>query len=277
MPELPDIEALRLYLLDQGILGRSLSGVTVLWHRAVRRPSSEAFVERATGCRIDGLRRRAKYLVFKLHRASGEPDLSMIVHLGMTGALVFRPSDLEPPRYTWTIFHLDGPRDLCFPDPRKLGKLWLVEDENEIFAGLGPEPLDTAFTTEELGRRLAGRTAPVKALFCDQSVVAGIGNIYADEVLFAAGIHPLTRGGDISERDVERLHRAIAELLPAATVRLSGLIKNGTPPTESERGLEGLVVPRSEGEPCSACGTPVERVTIRGRSSYFCPRQQGWP
>ena len=103
MPELPDIEALRLYLLDQGILGRSLSGVTVRWDRAVRRPSAKAFVERATGCRIDGLRRRAKYLVFELRGASGEPGLSMIVHLGMTGSLILRSPDLEPPPYTWTI------------------------------------------------------------------------------------------------------------------------------------------------------------------------------
>ena len=159
-------------------------------------------------------------------------------------------------------------------DPRKFGAIRLVPDEGPALAGVGPEPLDPEFTAEGLTQRLARRKAPVKALLCDQAVLAGIGNIYADEVLFLAAIHPLKTGADLSPKHIQGLHRAIASRLAEAVDLLAPLAGRAGPPTEAEEGLERLLVPRSEGAPCGQCGAPIERVTVRGRSSYFCPRCQ---
>ena len=164
--------------------------------------------------------------------------------------------------------------ELCFVDPRKLGAMWLVKDEMEVLAGLGPEPLAPEFTLEVLGQRLSGRAAPIKALLCDQAVVAGIGNFYGDEVLFLAGIHPLTPGRLTSKVQLRRLHEAIVARLAEATEQLVPLVGCGGPPTEAERSPDALLMPRTEGATCSRCGTPVRRIVLRGRSSYFCPRCQ---
>ena len=159
-------------------------------------------------------------------------------------------------------------------DARKLGEMWLVEDEQQVFPDLGPEPLEPEFTSQVLGRQLSRRSAPVKALLCDQAVVAGIGNIYADEVLFLARVHPLRLGRDLSEGDIDRLHHAMVTRLPEATSLLAPLAGRGGPPAEGRQGLKLLLVPRSEGSPCPGCGTPIKRIAVRGRGSYFCGRCQ---
>jgi len=191
----------------------------------------------------------------------------------MTGSLLVKEAGLERPRYTRNVLVLEDNRELCFVDPRKLGVMWLVGDEVDVLAHLGPEPLAPAFTPEVLVQRLSGRTAPVKALLCDQSIVAGIGNIYADEVLFFSGVRPLRPGRLLSPADVQRLHSAIVGRLTEAVQQLSHLAGTG-PATESPEGRERLLVPRSDGSPCGTCATPISRVVVRGRSSYFCPRCQ---
>ena len=272
MPELPDVESTRRYLVSQGLLGRTVSGVELLWPRALRTPSPDEFESGISGRRIRDIRRRAKYLILAL---DGRPDRSLILHLRMTGSLVVVPAGQERPRYTRNVILLEGGIDLCFVDSRKLGMMWLVQDEDEVLAGLGPEPLDPSFTPDVLAGRLAGRDAPVKALLCDQAVVAGLGNIYADEVLLLAGVHPLKTGSQMSAEEVRLLHGAIVTRLPEATDLLMPLVAGGRPPTEAEQGLELLALPRSEGLPCKRCDTPVKRIPVRGRSSYFCPRCQG--
>ena len=271
MPELPDVETVRRYLISQDLVGRTIAGAQILWTRAVRSPSEEDFRSEVSGRRITDIRRRGKYLILDL---AGDPTLVLVLHLGMTGSLQLKETGPERPRHTRNVLLLDGGAELCFVDPRKLGAMWLVTDEVDVTASLGPEPLDPAFTPELLSQRLSGRTAPVKALLCDQGVVAGIGNIYADEVLFASGIHPLRQGGLLAPDETQRLHRAIVDRLAEAIQQLAPVAAGVDPATESPEGRELLLVPRSEGVPCRVCDAPISRVAVRGRSSFFCCRCQ---
>ena len=271
MPELPDVEATRRYLVSQGLVGVTITEAELLWSRAVREPSDREFKSWVAGCRVEEVRRRAKYLILGL---KGRSPCSLLLHLRMTGSLQIQKAEDKRPRYTRNILYLDDGRELRFVDPRKLGAMWLVEDEDEVLSGLGPEPLDPEFTPQALGDQLSPRNAPVKALLCDQSVVAGIGNIYADEVLFLARVHPLKLGRELSEQDIEALHQAIVTRLREATEILAPLAAGGSPPTEGREGLKHLLVPRSEGPPCGGCRESIRRTVVRGRSTYFCPRCQ---
>ena len=271
MPELPEVEAVSRYLVDQGLVGRTITGVELLWHRAVRTPSVEEFKSDICGRRIQDVRRRAKYLVLPLGNRS---ERTLLLHLRMTGSLRVLEAGSERPRYTRNVFFLDGGVELCFADSRKLGILWLVKDEAEVLAGLGPEPLDAEFTADVLGRQLSGHRAPVKALLCDQTIIAGIGNIYADEALYLAGIHPLTGAAEVSPDNLRKLHGAIVTRLAAATELTIPLVARGGLFNEGDQGSDRLVLPRAEGAPCNKCGGPIKRVIVRGRSSYFCPACQ---
>ena len=195
MPELPDVEAVRRHLVSQGLVGRTIAGGELFWPNAVREPSAEGLQLEVSGYRILDIRRRAKYLIFDL---DGRPSRKLILHLGMTGSLLLQPAAEDRPRYTRNVFVLSDDSELRFVDPRKFGAIRLVPDDGPLLADVGPEPLDAEFTADVLSQRLTRRKAPVKALLCDQSVVAGIGNIYADEVLFQAGIHPLKAGADLA-------------------------------------------------------------------------------
>ena len=159
----------------------------------------------------------------------------------MTGSLIVQPTGQDLPSHTRNILLLQDGFEVCFADPRNLGSMRVVEDEASLFRELAPEPLDPVFTPKALADRLSGKAAPIKALLCDQALVAGIGNIYADEALR------------------QRLTEDIAALEPMA-----GSV---SPPTESESGLQQLLVPRSEWEPCTRCGCPIRRRTVRGRGT----------
>ena len=148
--------------------------------------------------------------------------------------------------------------------------LWLVEDESELTSMLGPEPLESEFTPDLLGQILSKKMVPVKAILCDQKLIAGIGNIYADEVLFISNIHPLTPGKEISESKVSVLQESIVSSLSKAVEKLDRLVQQGRSLTEPYEGSITLRVPRKIGDLCSSCGTNIQRVQIRGRSTYFC-------
>ena len=271
MPELPDVEALRLYLVSMGLVRRTITEVELDWPQAVRAPSAGEFKSDISGRSILEIGRRAKYLVLEL---DGRPSRTLILHLRMTGSLVVQKGGEERPSYTRNTLLLEGGEELCFVDPRKLGKMWLVEAEDEVLAGLGPEPLDPAFTPELLAQRISHRGTPVKALLCDQATIAGIGNIYADEILFLAGIHPLRRGRETSSREIHRLHQAIVRRLSEATKVMVPVVAARSTPPDGGQGLKLLLLPRSEGAPCNECGATVQRITVRARGTYFCPRCQ---
>ena len=265
MPELPEVETIKNELIPH-VIGHSITGVTLFDEKLVHQPSVKEFCSRLIGQKITGVERRGKYLIFDL--ASGE---ALIIHLRMSGSLLLKP----PERFTRAILHLEGGTELYFRDPRKFGVMWLVADKNAVISKLGPEPLEADFTPKILAQRLSGRTAPIKAMLCDQSFVAGIGNMYADEVLFLAGIHPLRPGKSLSPEEIERLHRAIQQVLAAAINNKGASVESYFRPS-GEIGTAHLQfkVAHRRGESCPICGTPLERFPVRNRGSYFCPRCQ---
>lgn len=270
MPELPEVETIRNELLPH-VVGRVISGVTLFWEGIVRQPGAEEFRLRLVGRRIAGLSRRGKYLIFSL-----DGDEALVVHLKMTGSLLLKPNASEPERFTRAILHLADGVEIHFRDPRKFGVMWLTRDTDAIVGRLGPEPLTADFTPEVLARRLSNRSAPIKALLCDQGFVAGIGNMYADEALFAAKIHPLRPGGSLSRDEVERLYGAIQKVLWAAIGNKGASVENYFRPG-GELGtahFEFQVAHYLSGKSCPVCGHPLERIAVRHRGTYFCPACQ---
>jgi len=267
MPELPEVETIKNELLPH-VLGRCVVGVTLLWEGIARQPEAKNFCSRLIGQRLTGLTRRGKYLLFNL--SSGE---ALVIHLKMTGSLLLKPAQAEAGRFVRAVIHLDNKTGIHFRDPRKFGVMWLVKDADAIVGKLGPEPMPDSFTPGLLARRLARRTAPIKALLCDQGCIAGIGNMYADEALFRAGIHPLRPGGSLHPEEVRRLHRAIKKVLKAAIGRKGASVRNYLRPdgTLGTAHFQFQVAHRLGGELCPVCGTKIERITVRNRGTYFCP------
>ena len=194
----------------------------------------------------------------------------------MTGSLLLKPALDEPGKFIRAILRLDNEISLHFRDPRKLGVMWLVKDKNSIVSKLGPEPLEANFTPQLLAQRLTKRTAPIKALLCDQSFVAGIGNMYADEALFAARIHPLRPGGSLSGEEIKLLHSSIRQVLWAAIgdkgASVDTYFRPGGEPGTAH--FQFQVAHRLSGKSCPVCSTPIQRIPIRNRGSYFCPNCQ---
>ena len=271
MPELPEVETIKNELIPH-VVGHRITGIDLLWKGIVRQPPPEEFCSRLAGQKVTGVQRRGKYLIFTLGHGV------WILHLKMSGSLLVKPAWDKPDKYTRAIFHLNQGTGLYFRDVRKLGVMWLVQDENEIVGKLGPEPLEDAFTPQVLADILSRRSAPIKALLCDQEAIAGIGNMYADEALFAARINPLRRGGSLSREEIERLHHAIKEVLLTAIGNKGASILNYyRPGGELGSAHFDFKVAHRRDEPCPVCGTPIERIAIRNRGTYFCPKCQPLP
>ena len=272
MPELPEVETVKNELTPH-IVGHCVTGVTLFWEGIVRQPSVEEFYSRLIGQEITGIARRGKYLIFSL--SSG--DL-LIIHLKMSGSLLVSQDSSPPPKYTRAVINLDKGTNVFFRDPRKFGLMRLVKDDNSIVSKLGPEPLEDSFTPQVLAQRLAKRKAPIKALLCDQNLVAGIGNMYADEALFAAKIHPLRSGESLTTDEVERLHHAIQQVLWSAIGNKGASIANYYRPNgKLGTAHSQFKVAHRGGQTCPVCNTPIQRLPIRNRGSYFCPKCQPEP
>jgi formamidopyrimidine-DNA glycosylase len=271
MPELPEVETIVAELRPH-LIGRRIVASDVLWPRTLAAPDRAGFIERLQGGQITGLGRRGKYLLFGLD--SGD---TLIIHLRMTGRLEIVPGDsptrMGPHVRAW--FDLSGGECLVFADARKFGRIWLAHDPEEQLGALGPEPLDWEFDAGSLARRIRGRRVAIKALLLDQSVVAGIGNIYADEALFLAGIHPLRPGGSLSDDEVERLHTAIRQVLREAISQQGTTLRDYRPPYSPEGAYRNhLRVYQQTDLPCPRCGAPIRRIRVTQRSTHFCPRCQ---
>ncbi len=292
MPELPEVETIKNELAPH-LVGRRFAGVSLPYPGAVKRPSPEEFRRLLTGRQVAGLGRRGKYLIINLDEGlsprgnpTGAPDearselpghsqheIAFIIHLRMTGALLLTPPQPDP--WARAVFRLDDGAEIVFSDRRKLGALWLVEDENEVVGKLGPDALDPGFTARVLAQRLSGREAPIKALLLDQGLLAGVGNMYADEALWAARIHPLRKGKGLSPGDGERLFRAIRLVLETAIESKGASISTyRRPGGELGSAQNGFKVAHLGGRPCPECATPIQRLAVRNRGSYFCPRCQ---
>ena len=271
MPELPEVETIRRDL-EPCIVGCAITAVRITPDAVplIDGASPADFARRLKGRRIEALSRRGKYLI--LHLSGG---LHLIVHLRMTGALLCRDGRAPADRYLRAVLALDDGTELRFADLRKLGRLRLAADPNEVVGRLGPEPLDAAFTAAALRQAIGMRRAPIKAVLLDQRALAGLGNIYADEALFAARIHPLRRADTLSEAENRRLHRSIRRVLRNALDNRGASFRDYV----DGGGREGrhqfhVKVFRRTGRPCYVCGAEIGRIKLGGRSTHFCPRCQ---
>jgi formamidopyrimidine-DNA glycosylase len=269
MPELPEVETIRRELAPK-IEGHRFIEVFLLCPQMVRHPSSEEFRRCLLEQTIQELTRRGKYLIFRLQ--SGK---ALILHLRMSGALLLKRTPAKVDPYTQAIFHLDNSLQIHFCDRRKLGTMELVADEAEVTSRLGPEPLESDFSPEMLAQRLSQHKAPIKAMLLDQKVLAGLGNMYADEALFSAHIHPLREANSLKKEEAEQLHRAIVEVLTSAIDNKGASVDTYLRPG-GEPGNQQFYfrVAHRRNEPCPICGTAIQRVPIRNRGSYFCPHCQ---
>lgn len=270
MPELPEVENTRQYLHRAGLPGRRLATPRIGWRNALRRPPSEGeFAAGVAGRRVMDVHRRGKYLIAPL-----DDGRHLVLHLGMTGSLRIHPSAQEPPPMTRHAFPLDDGRELRFMDPRKFGHLWLLDDPAVATGKMGPEPLSDDFTPEALASALSQRKAPVKALLLEQSVVAGLGNLYADEALFQSGIHPERAGASVAADPpaVARLHAAIIAVINRAVAAYAAARATHWP--DPPVALSPWDIPRRQDAPCPRCAAAVLLLKVRNRSTWHCPQCQ---
>ena len=268
MPELPEVET-TVRDLRPHLVGRTILAVDVDVARMVRVPAPDAFKQGLAGRTVRALERRGKYIIGTLDRGV------LVAHLMMGGSLRWAADTEVPVPYTRIRFQLDNGSQVWLVNPRTLGGVWLVERAEDVVGKLGPEPLEQDFTVEVMARQLAGRSAPIKPLLLDQSVIAGVGNIYADESLFLAGIRPERPADELSPRELMLLHAAIRTALETG-VRLRGTSFGDYLNPDGDKGThqEHTKVFRQEGRPCLNCGTLIQKITFRGRGTHFCPRCQ---
>jgi len=275
VPELPEVETTRRALAD-GLEGAKVRSVVVKRDRMVRRQARPGdFAQRLVGRMVESVGRTGKFLMTQLSE-----DLTWVTHLGMSGRLRLVPSPEPQEPHTNIVVTMGSGIDLRFIDPRTFGFMAVFtpqELENSSLARLGPDALDHLPTARSLQQRLANRTAPIKALLLDQNLVAGLGNIYADEVLHRAQVRPDRQGGSLDAGEVKALRSAVRPVLNA------GLRWGGTslddlayllPDGSAGQYLDRLKVYGREDEPCRRCGTPIRRAMLRGRSTHWCPSCQ---
>ena len=274
MPELPEVETIRRDL-EAKIGGRRFTSVRIPPDTGkpvpVLKGIDEAdFREGLVGARVEGVSRRGKSLAMHL-----DTGAHVVVHLRMTGALLHRRPEADPDKYVRAVLAFDDGMELRFSDLRKFGGFWLVESLDVVSEALGPEPLEEGFSEEVLVAALKDRKAPVKSIILDQRRIAGIGNIYADEALFVAGIDPRRLGKDVAPEEIARLHHAIRSVLLAG-VESRGASFSDYRDADGRTGSMQMHVKvfRRTGKPCYVCVTPIERCKVGGRSTHFCPKCQ---
>jgi formamidopyrimidine-DNA glycosylase len=271
MPELPEVETVVRDLVAAGLEGARITGVRIHWARTIATPSPARFQRALRGRVIQRLSRRGKFIV--IHLSDGG---ALLVHLRMTGRLLLA----SPGPHDRVVFALSDGRELRFADPRKFGRIWLADDPATVLASLGPEPL--AITPADFRRRLADRTRALKPLLLDQSFLAGIGNIYADEALWAAQLHPLRKSDTLDAPQADRLLRAIRTVLRRGIRNLGTSLGHGKtnfrlPRGESGRNREHLRAYGQTGLPCPRCTTPIARILVAQRATHLCPACQPAP
>ena len=276
MPELPEVETIGRWLREgdprepalpspPSVLGRTVRRVRLLWARTLAAPGLDEFTARVTGQRFEDIGRRGKYLIFHLSVDK------MLVHLRMSGDLFVEPDNAPLAKHHRLVLDLDGGVRLAFNDTRKFGRVWLVEDIETVVGDLGPEPLAPDFSADRFYNLLHNRRRRLKALLLDQRFVAGIGNIYADEALFRAGLHPLTLASEISRTQSDGLWAAIRSALN------DGIDRHGASIDWVYRGGDfqnQFQVYQRTGERCGRCESEIARILIAQRSTHFCPSCQ---
>ena len=269
MPELPEVETVRREL-EPMIVGSRIKDVWLGWDGIVRLPTAAEFRAGISGRLISNISRRGKYLLFH----TDSPAI-LVVHLKMTGSLIVRPDGEPPDRLDRAVFYLDNGKAIHFHDSRKFGRLWLTEDLNQVIKKLGPEPFGDGFTPEYFREGLKKRSAPIKPVLLDQGFIAGIGNMYADESLFATRIHPLRPASSLSAGKTRELYLAIRVILAAAIANRGASIRNYVRPDGTGGTAHfSFQVAHGINDTCPRCGHPIKRMVVRGRGTYICPNCQ---
>jgi formamidopyrimidine-DNA glycosylase len=274
VPELPEVETVR-RRLEPALAGRRLDHVEILDSRLTRPHDPLEVAAELTGERVSAVDRRGKYLVVRF-----DSGRALLIHLRMTGSLLHVPAGSAPEAdpHRRALVTLDDGSAVVYRDVRRFGT-WLLTEPDEVEpylnARLGGEPLAPAFTTKRLGETLANRRAPVKAVILDQRRLAGVGNIYADEALWRAHVHPLRPAGELGEHELRALHRGIRAALKAGIARQGATLRDYRTPDGGSGGMQHeFKVYGREGEPCERCGHPIQKIRAGGRGTWFCPNCQ---
>jgi formamidopyrimidine-DNA glycosylase len=264
MPELPEVETIA-RTLKPHLIGKTIKEADLRWARTLATPSPKKFREQIQGQKVQEVARRAKYFILHLS------DFSLLVHLRMSGDLLIKNSTIEPEKHDRLILKLSGNTSLIFNDTRKFGRVWLTANPEEVLGRLGPEPLSRDFTPQWLHAALHSKHRQLKPLLLDQTFLAGLGNIYTDEALYRAKLHPLAASDSITAKQAETLHEAIRKVLRA------GIRRNGASIDWVYRGGEFqnyFRVYDREGEACTVCGATIRRIVVGQRGTHFCPKCQ---
>jgi formamidopyrimidine-DNA glycosylase len=270
MPELPEVQTIVDELKAAALEGERVLSARVFWPRSVAVPSASRFENELRGRTIAAIRRRAKYIVWDLKDGG-----ALLIHLRMTGHLHLASADEPHSAYERAVFRFARARELRLDDTRKFARLYLLQDAQEVLGSLGLEPLSPAFTRRVLASKLAARAREIKPLLLDQTFVAGLGNIYVDEALWEAGIHPRQKACAITGAKAAALHTAIRRVLRRGISNLGTTLGTGAGNYYSvsrRRGNNGeaLNVFRRTGLPCPRCSTPVQRLVVAQRGTHIC-------
>jgi formamidopyrimidine-DNA glycosylase len=270
MPELPEVETIAARLRHgkeaiPSLLGKKIVNSQVFWARNLASSSPEEFLQQIAGQTIQEIGRRGKFIVIRL--SSG----TLLIHLRMSGDLRVEPASFPIQPHDRVVFTLEDGLRLAFNDSRKFGRIWLVADPEMVTGGLGPEPLEESFTAQELFQMLHARRRQLKPLLLDQSFLSGLGNIYTDEALHLARLHPLALSDQLTSEEAVRLWESIRQVLD------EGIRRQGASIDWVYRGGDFQnyfrVYSRTD-EPCPECGTPIRRILVGQRSTHFCPQCQ---
>jgi len=267
MPELPEVQTI-VSAYRERLEGRRIARFTSRWPRNCL-PDAAAVAAAGQGRTIRAVGRRGKWIVLEL-----SPRGALLVHLRMSGRFEWSAADAPEPRHVRAVLDFDDGHRLWFCDARKFGRIRYVEDPAQATAELGLEPLEPSFTTAALAARLAGRARQIKPLLLDQTVIAGLGNIYTDEALFRAGIYPLARAADVSPAQVRSLRKAIRDVLSQAIAREGTSIDWSYP---GGRMQSALRVYGRAGKPCRRCGAEIQAMRVAQRGTHYCPVCQPAP
>ncbi|MBI5952019.1 MAG: DNA-formamidopyrimidine glycosylase [Chloroflexi bacterium] len=261
MPELPEVETI-VRALKPELVGRTILSADLRWARTLATPSPIQFKKQIAGQGIVDVSRRAKYLIVRLE------SYNFLVHLRMSGDLIVRPGKIKPEKHDRLLLHLSDGNYLAFNDTRKFGRVWLTDRPEKVLDKLGPEPLEKGFTPRWLFEALHSRKRSLKPLLLDQTFLAGLGNIYTDECLHRAKLHPRAASNNVTWEQAQALHKAIRAVLK------EGIRRNGASIDWVYRGGEyqnHFRVYDREGKPCPVCGTVIQKFTVGQRGTHICP------
>lgn len=277
MPELPEVETVVRDLRAAALVGLRVVNARVLWKRSIAAPAGSRFTTGIQGLEIQHLSRRGKFIVARLSEG-----FTLLVHLRMSGRLHVAGPSAKPRRgiHERVVFSLSDGRELRFSDVRKFGRLWLVRDPSVVLGKLGPEPF--GLTAAEFSALVSARSRLLKPLLLDQTLIAGIGNIYSDEALWEARLHPRRKSDSLSAREAATLLQAIQRVLRRGIRNLGTTLGAGKthfvlPRGGSGRNQEQLSAYGQTGEPCPRCGTKIQRILVGQRSTHLCPACQPTP